>query len=325
MPDTFYIVADIGGTNARFAAFQGAQQIKLVVYDTKGGMDLLSMAEAFSADLPSKPAVAVAALAGPVQGNSGRLTNANQTLHGNDLGNVTGASQAHIINDFAAAAWATHTVRNSDLSVLIGPSTPEQGTRLAIGPGTGLGVGTLIHAEGRSFAVPGEGGHIGIAPNGRFENEVFQALRKLWPDIFFGDAQIIEAEGILSGTGLPFLYEAICQVLDVTCDGLDGRAIFEAARNGSNSAAVETVKAFKTHLARVAGDLGLATGATGGVYMLGGIALKNPWIFDDIFVSAFREGGRFTQAREAMGLYLLNCEDFGIQGAYRYATVIAEN
>lgn len=323
MTEHWYFVADIGGTNARFAAFHGARMMETAVYDTKQGDDLLEMARDFTRSaFPEPPLVAVAAAAGPVKDNALQLTNANASLSGDDLGHATGAKQAKIINDFAAAAWSTLAVGPGDISRISGAEAPGPATRLVIGPGTGLGVGVLVCADGAYHSVSGEGGHIGASPRSRYEVEVFAALRTLWPDIFFGDTLVIEAEGILSGTGLPYLYQAVQNVEGADGPVPDPRGIFEGARNESDPVAIKTIGIFKAHLGQIAGDLALAFGASGGVYLVGGIAMKNPWMFDAPFVTAFTSGGRFTKEREVLPLYLVNEPNFGLIGAYKYVETL---
>ena len=319
MSDPWYLVADIGGTNARFAAFQGRQKMDVQVFDSKRGGDLLEMAETFCQEaFPEPPLVAVVAAAGPVKDNALQLTNANRSLCGAELQDATGAQQAFIINDFAAAAWSTLVIPAENLTVLSAGDTDDSGTRLVVGPGTGFGVGALAYVDGGYHGISGEGGHVGVGPRNQHEFKIFEALKQLWPDVFFGDALTAEAEALLSGTGLPFLYQAVQTANEAAGPALDPREIFEKARDGSDPIAVETIKIFKTRIAQVSADLALAFGASGGVYFVGGIAMKNPWIFDDAFLEAFQSGGRFARQRKAMGVYLVNEPDFGLLGAHRY-------
>ena len=61
-----------------------------------------------------------------------------------------------------------------------------------------------------------------------FETKIFDAFRKFWPETFFsGDGWRIEAEAFLSGTGLPFLYQAVCHVLDEQIIAKDARIMGE--------------------------------------------------------------------------------------------------
>lgn len=319
MADAWQLIADIGGTNARFAAFQNDRLLASATYETGQGESLLSMARGFCRRITQPPDIAVVATAGPVINNSVKLTNSDQFLSGKGLCTAVGASQAHVINDFAAAAWAMLDVTSDELQSISGTARPASGTRLVIGPGTGLGVGVLSCCHGRYYSLVGEGGHIGISPRNRLEVEAFEALRAIWPEVFFGDTLTLEAEGILSGTGLPVFYRAVQTTEGVSPTDMRPEAIFSAARAGTDPIASTVVAIFKAHLAQIAGDLGLAFGAGGGIFFTGGIALKNPWLFDAEFVSEVHAGGRFTPQRQALDLYLFQRPDFGLLGARNFA------
>lgn len=319
MPEHSLLAADIGGTNVRLGAYQGDRLMARAQFSTKRDGALLDLISGFAAEMDLPPEVVVVAAAGPVADNRVELTNAKQSLCGAELRAATGASEAQIINDFAAAAWASLSPAPEDLVTLQGASTPPEGTRLVIGPGTGLGVGALARVGNSYASVPGEGGHIGISPRSRAEVEVFEALKPIWPEIFYGDALAIEAEGMLSGTGLPYLYRAVQSVRGGGSDAPDAAEIMQRAKSATDPIAVEVISMFKSHLAQVAGDLCLAFGAEGGVFLVGGVAMKNAWLFDEDFLSAFRAGGRFTEERANRSLYLLNVENFGLLGAQTYA------
>jgi len=161
--------------------------------------------------------------------------------------------------------------------------------------------------------------HTLAGPRNRVEVEAFEALRKHWPDVAFGDTLTLEAEAILSGTGLPLLYCAVQEVEGICTTHIQPETTFKTARTGADPIAEMVVTIFKAHLAQIAGDFGWAFGAEGGIFFTGGIALKNPWLFDDDFVSHVQAGGRFTQQRTALNLYLFQRSDFGLLGARNYA------
>ena len=289
-------------------------------HDTRGARELADIFGTFAAERGSAPELVAAAVAGPVSDNRVQLTNAAKSLCGEDLKRTTGAAEAWLINDFGAAAWATARVAPEDLLCLQGaPAPTDEGIHVVVGPGTGLGVGTLIFRNGVHTAMPGEGGHVSLAPNSREEVEIFEAFRALWPETFFGDGLTCEAEAMLSGTGLPLLYQAVQAVMGDTGPHLDAKGVLTAAQEDRSPVAHRVAMLFKSHLARLAGDLGLASGADS-VFLVGGVATKNPWLFDDSFVDGFNQGGRFTRLRGEMNLYLLRNPDFGLLGAHNYAT-----
>ncbi len=319
MPLPLFIVADIGGTNARFAAFQGEQCVAAATYKTADHDDLHALAKAFASTLPKCPTIVVAAAAGPVQDNAVRLTNGGHCISGAALQEATGAEHAYVINDFAAAAWATLDLAPKDLSVIAGAPYPPPGTRVVIGPGTGLGVSALVF-DGKDYhCVTGEGGHIGIGPNTAFEIAVFEALFALWPEAFFGHPLKAEAEAILSGAGLPLLYQAVATVEGQSSHAKEPDTIFSAAQSGGDAIALKTIEIFKTQLAEFAGDLGLLFGASGGVLIAGGIAQQNPSLFDTAFTEALANGGHFSATRRTINIYLLHRPDLGLTGARMFA------
>lgn len=322
MTTPWLLCADIGGTNVRLRAYacDGGAALASDQHDTGGPGDLADIFGDFASAHGSAPELVVAAVAGPVSDNRVQLTNARKSLCGEDLKRTTGAAEASLINDFAAAAWATARTAPDDLLCLQGAPAPRtEGIHVVVGPGTGLGVGTLVFRDGAHAALPGEGGHVALAPNSREEVEIFEAFRDLWPETFFAGGLTCESEAMLSGTGLPLLYRAVQSVMGDTGPHLDARGVLTAAQEDTSPVAHRTALFFKSHLARLAGDLGLAVGADS-VFLVGGVATKNPWLFDAAFTDAFNQGGRFTGLRRQMNLYLLRNPDFGLLGAHNYAT-----
>lgn len=316
---SWLLAADIGGTNLRLRAYDGDKTRASEEHATGGPGELADIFGDFADHVGSPPAMVVAAAAGPVSDNKVRLTNAAKSLCGEDIKTATGATDAFVINDFAAAAWATDQAPAQDLLCLQGAAAPaSESIHVVLGPGTGLGVGVLINRDGVHYAMPGEGGHVALAPHTPEEVPVFEAFRMLWPEVFYGDGLTCESEAMLSGTGLPLLYRAVLMSMGETGQNLDARGVLEAARQQNSPAAKRATAMFKSHLARLGGDLGLAAGAQS-VFLVGGVATKNPWLFDDSFVNAFNAGGRFTPMRRNMNLYLLRNPDFGLLGARNYA------
>lgn len=318
MATPWYFVADIGGSNARFAAFRDGVQVDQTAFKTGVGGDFLAQAKAFSARQFSPPQIAVFAVAGPVRNNAVTLTNTGQALTGAEIALATGTDEAHIINDFTAAAWSTLAVSEADLQPISGAPTPGPGNRVVIGPGTGLGVGALLENSGRFTSLQSEGGHIGIGPRQHSEIAVFEALKTLWPEVFFGDGLVMEAEGILSGLGIPMLYQAVQISKRHPPESLTTAEVFARAKEGRDDCAILAIEMFKTHLGQLAGDLGLVFNATGGLFLLGGVAQSNPWLFDAGFREALSMGGRFTGARRELSVYLIKRPDFGLLGAHQY-------
>lgn len=312
---TWNLVADIGGTNMRVA--QVAEDRMLLRRDFPMTPDrrvadtLLEVAR----DLGGTPNAVVAAAAGPVHSGEIRLTNGGWLVSEAEIAATTGASQVRVINDFEAAAWSLATLADDDVAA-IGDSGPlAPGHRVAIGPGTGLGVGSLYWDGTQYRVMPGEGGHVAVGPRTKDEVAVFERLAALWPEARIGGTLTVEAEALLSGTGLPLLYQA--------CGGEaghPGRDIFARAATGE-AQAQRCVQMFRSHLASLAGGLAVTMRARGGLFLVGGVAQANPWLFETEFWTDYTTGGRFTALRASCGIYLVTIEDFGLRGCINALTM----
>jgi len=318
MSERWTLVADIGGTNTRLGVIAHGTLTDLRKYPTGTLSDLLDAFHNLRDEIGAHPHAVVAAGAGPVQDGTIRLTNAQLDLSESDIARATGSEHTFVINDFTAAAWSVAEITGDDVEPLQGSAMPPMGTRLVVGPGTGLGVGALIRSENRFHTASGEGGHVGLLPRNRDEVDIFEAARQIVPDSFFGDSLAIEAEMFLSGMGLPILYQAIALAEGKQSGERTARDILHDARTGTDPIAGKCADMFRTHLGAHMGNLAVTLMPVGGVYLLGGVAEKNRWLFDDRFVAAFNAGGRHDALRQSLGLYISNQPEFGIIGASNF-------
>ncbi|CUH41885.1 Beta-glucosidase A [Ruegeria atlantica] len=319
MHEHWNLVADIGGTNTRLGVISNGQLTDLRKYPTGSLQELLDAFHSLRDEIGTDPRAVVAAGAGPVKDGTIRLTNAHLDLSESDIGKATGAQHTFVINDFTAAAWSVAEITGDHVEVLQGAETPPVGTRLVVGPGTGLGVGALLYSQGRYHTASGEGGHVGLSPRHEDEVEVFKAARHIAPECFFDDSLVLEAEMFLSGTGIPILHQAASMAAGQTdAPRRSAKDILQDALAESDPIAVKTAHMFKTHLGAIMGDLAVAYMPTGGVFLVGGVAEKNRWLFKDAFRDAFNAGGRFSDLRRSMSLYVSEQDEFGIVGANNF-------
>lgn len=309
------LVADIGGTNMRVAQVIDGKIAERRKFSMVPGLDVAQTLRSVAEELGGAPGAVICAGAGPVRDGQINLTNGGWLVCERQIGKATNARQVRVINDFEAAAWSLATLDDEDV-VPIGETGPlTTGHRVAVGPGTGLGVGSLIWAGGRYHVVPGEGGHVAIGPNTSDEVPVFERMAELWPETRLGRTITFEAEAMLSGTGLPYLYQA--------CGGAaetDAAQIFAKANQGDDAAA-KCIALFRSHLAGVAGDLAVTLKARGGIFLVGGVAQANADVFGAEFWDDYYAGGRFSDLRRECGIYLVAIEDFGLRGCVNVLTM----
>lgn len=282
------LVADIGGTNARFALFEDGCEVAVRNYaiaDFPTPSDAIRdfLAGAGPRHSPRKAALAVA---GPVEGGRGELTNGPWSLDSRVLEQDTGIARIQLVNDFAALARSLLLFSAADLYA-ISSGEGTAGSPLAVlGPGTGLGVAIFVPADS-GIVLPTEGGHVTLPAEDAREAEIFAFLRDR-----FGH---VSAERVLSGPGLESLYEAIQLV-----DGFGGGPLLSAdeisarALSGDCPASLTTLRTFCAMLGGFAGNVALTVGARAGVYIAGGIVPRFPeFLAASDFRERFEAKGRF--------------------------------
>ena len=257
------IVADIGGTNCRLGLIEraGAAARPLGRIDTQGARELHdAIADFVLASGAPQPHAALMAVAGPVTGPRMAITNAGRMLDGPALGQRLGLEAVMLVNDFEAQAAALATLRPDDLATLRAGEPEQRGVRLAIGPGTGFGVGFLVDGGDARTVVASEGGHIGFGPESQDEERVWPWLERV------GGRTSVES--VLRGDGLGHLYAALAKADGATADTTDPALVTARARDGGDARAGA---AMKLYFDLLAADLALIAKATGGVFIAGGV------------------------------------------------------
>lgn len=294
--DAPWLVADIGGTHARFGLVSrpGTEPTDVRILRCAGYPDLVAAVEDYLSRIPTlvRPVAACAAVAGPVRGDRFRLTNAHWDFSIAESRIRLGLGHLELINDFTALALAVPQLPSSAF-VRIGSGVRWAAEPMAvIGPGTGLGVGGLMRVQQRWVPIPGEGGHAGLPVETEAEAQVARVLREQHP--------VVDAETALSGPGLGRLYRALCVVHGRTPGPLQPEQVCTAGRRGVDPIAREALSMFCGMLGAFAGNVALTLGARGGVLLGGGIL---PGIVDFLADSDFR--ARFIGHRSVVG-YLDN-------------------
>lgn len=289
------VIADVGGTNARFAVANNGTYRELVHVEVSKYASLHDALADYLSGLPPamRPSEAAIAVAGPVFGDQISMTNHGWSFSVKALKSSLGLTSLRIFNDFAATAMAVPYLPKADVFP-IGAEIPDaHGPIGIIGPGTGLGVCSLIPHSGEWVVVPGEGGHVTLPTSSEAEDKIAAVLRTHW--------QHVSAERVLSGSGLVNLYQAICAIEAVKPLEFSPADVAGHALRKTDAVCVKALEYFCAFLGTVAGDLALTIGAMGGVYIAGGILLRFPEVFA---ASAFRERfeskGRFRDFLRAI-------------------------
>jgi len=197
------LIADIGGTNSRFALATTPGKDPVIVnrLQTKDFPDPETAIRTVLADMKDKPRSAIVCVAGPVVDKRAHLTNASWTIDGPKLAKTFGFESGLLLNDFEAQALSLPALRPEWLKQ-IGEAAPalSAGPQVILGPGTGLGIGALLTIDGRYIPVASESCHIDFGPVGKDE-EVF------WPHLERVLGRVT-TESVMSGPGLVRVHRA---------------------------------------------------------------------------------------------------------------------
>ncbi len=309
-----YLVADIGGTNARFALVTGKKDQQFTfehirILDAKGFASLSDAVRHYLASAGDlQPSAMCIALAGPVTGDLVRMTNLSWEFSCSSVSREFGVTDFLAINDFAAVAAACGQITADHLVTIKTGESNHQATRAVFGAGTGLGVAGLLHHNGRWLPNPSEGGHINIAPATPFEAEVVKAAMAQWGHV--------SAERFISGPGLVNIYHAICAVRSATARALQPADITKAALAGEDELCTETLSTFCSFAGSFAGNLALTYGAKGGVFMAGGVMPRFvEFLQASSFAERFADKGVMSHYVKTIPAYLITHPETAFVGA----------
>jgi glucokinase len=294
------VIGDIGGTYARFAVAERGKYSELQHLSVSKYASLKDALGEYLDALPRdmRPTRGALAVAGPVSGDEVKLTNLNWSFSIAALKSDLSMSSLVVVNDFAATAMSVPYLPEADCYLIGPPQSKTSGPVGVIGPGTGLGVGALVPDAGRWILLPGEGGHSTLPPTTHAESLILEVLRTHW--------RHVSAERALSGAGLVNLYQALCSIEGKRPDPLSPADVTDRAMRGNDPTCVKAFEVFCSMLGTVAGDLALTIGATGGIYIAGGILLR----FKEAFASSpfrerFEDKGRFQDYLRRIPTYLI--------------------
>lgn len=345
-PERPWLLADVGGTNARFGWLaDGADQVShvatLPVAQFNGPAPA---AQAYLANLALQlgaayrpPRAAAFAVATAVGADEVALTNSGWRFSRQATQQQLALDALVVLNDFEALALALPRLQAAQLRLIgtaasaglanpIGSAAPQfplslplplplslpppfsTAARAVIGPGTGLGVAGIVPTPQGWVTVPGEGGHASLSAGDDFESALLAAVRQ--------EHAHVSAERLLSGIGMPVLQRAVAAVLGQPAAALTTEEIVERGLARHDAVCDRTIDAFCALLGSFAGNVALVLGARGGVYIGGGIV---PRLGERFFESRFRERfeakGRFQGYLRAIPTALITDTLVALTGA----------
>ena len=307
-PDGPRLLADIGGTNARFtlevapATFTLIKVLPCAEYPTLADALKSYLAEPdVQAACKAPLRHAALAIANPITGDLVRMTNHHWEFSIEALRLACGFATLIVANDFTALARALPHLAH-DQKVQIGGGSFVPNTPLGlVGAGTGLGVSGLIPCKSSWTALLSEGGHVTFSPANPTEVAVLQYAWKAFDHV--------SAERFLSGDGIELLYRALAEHSGRPNQGLDAPEISRRALAGECALCDDAIETFCGMLGTVAGNLAITLGAQGGIYIGGGIVPRLGERFaNSKFRRRFEQKGRFVHYLAAVPTFVITAQ-----------------
>lgn len=320
-PVSQLLVADIGGTNARFALTDLTASVPLDAssIDEYPVTRFASLADAAAHYLHEHNATAgsgVFAVAGRVDDDEARITNHPWVISRSRTAAQLGFSQLHLINDFVAQAMSIALLGHDDVVQVGGAAwqpAPAGAPRnyCVLGPGTGLGVGGLVVRDGRNYPLATEGGHASFAPASPEQIRILEILSAQ-----FGR---VSNERLVCGPGLVNIHRALSEMAGEDPGQLQPPEVSARAADG-DPVAVRAVEVFLEVFGAIAGDAVLVQGAWDGVFLTGGLV---PKLLQQLQHSGFRQRfeskGRFSATMSQIPSMAIIHPCPGLLGATAYA------
>jgi len=304
------LLADIGGTNARFALETGKGAITAMLTLPCADYPRFEDAvHAYLAHFDTRVEHAVIAIANPVDGDAIRMTN-------HDWAFSIAAARAElkldtllVVNDFTALAMALPVLAAGEL-VQVGGGVARAGSAIGlVGAGTGLGVSGLVPGNGRWVPLHSEGGHVAFSPLDEREVDV---LRYCWQRF-----DHVSAERFVSGPGIALIREALAASRGASpAPELTPADIVARALSGGDALSREAVDCFCGMLGTVAANLAVTLGAQGGIYIGGGVVPKlGAYFADSPFRARFEKKGRFSAFTARIPTWVITAPYPALSGA----------
>ena len=318
------LVADIGGTNARFAYKDDvSNELSNFSYlkctDFENIFDAIKHYQEENNLHIKNMSIAVAST---TKHDAIKFTNNHWNFKQSEVFEYFKLDKLIFINDFVAQSLCfstfykdltidpslnNKTALNNNLDI-VRPGIPIiKAPLLVTGPGTGLGVCTLLNLDGSSISIEGEGGHSSFAPNSDIEVELLQFLRKKYDHV--------SNERIVSGSGIEEIFKFILSRQGKQSSEMKAPEIGKRALLGEQDA-LNSVKLMFSILGTIVSSVILINGAQGGVILSGGITPKLHKIFKEsnFEKNLLNKGRRYNYIKD-VPIWLTKDNNNGLKGA----------
>lgn len=304
------ILADVGGTNVRFACARGGvidgTLTRRFPNDDYASFDAVLDAYLAHAEVKTVEALTIA-VAGPGDGARARLTNRDWHFDTAALAAAHSVKRVDLFNDLSALGYALDSLDAGDLRTILAPDVPapHQMQRLVVGIGTGFNVSPVLTHDGGVTCLLAEAGLGSLPSRLRQPLEVYLGRSADW---------VRCVEDVISGPGLSRLHAEATGEPAITA-----RDVIERASAGDAQA-----QASRDVFARMLGewiqDLRLLYMPTGGIFLAGSVVralLESPAC--EIFTSAVTQQPTVKSELPPVAISVITQDEAALLGCLAYA------
>ncbi|NRB03426.1 MAG: glucokinase [Rhodobacteraceae bacterium] len=256
------LVADIGGTNTRLAMVPSGS-VRPAAPKSYRNADYASFEAVISEFLPlsgaEPPDQLVVAMAGPVTGNTGRLTNLDWLIDGAQLSMRFSDIPVRVINDLTALGYSALRLSEDQLKPLLVRDVPPSPQRqaLVVGIGTGFNVSPVVDTKDHIICPSVEAGHTSLYASIAAMLDSYQGGRaNSFPSV----------ESLFSGRGRrKFLSLMTGQTVE------SATPFIQKYRAPENAAFDQALDAYAELIGALIAELKLAYLPTDGIFLAGGV------------------------------------------------------
>src|SRR3989344_4110482 len=302
------LVADIGATNSNFGIARIGKKIEIILkhrYESKGDfIGLLSNFLSFAGKNHLTPRIGCIAVEGPVINQRVEMVNTKMVVGAMEIKRKTQLKKVLIINDFEAIGYSLNVMGKRDIKIINRGKQIGNRPKAVIGAGTGIGKGIAIYDNHLEAYIPypSEGGH-GDFPI--MNEEELKLARFIVKGVCYED--------LVSGRGIESIYQFLKQTKHQKSPNLSAQEISKTRK--TNYCSREAFDLFAIFYARCARNFALEVLPFGGIYIAGGIAMKNPDIFSRKFTKEFCNNEAFSRLLSTIPIFLITNYDISLKGA----------
>ena len=327
------LLGDIGGTNIRFSLLKNDEICDISYYKTSDFSKIDDVIDLYLSKVNESPNCFVFGVAGIVQKEVIKLTNADFEIDKSRLKNKFPNAKITIVNDFILQGYGVLKIDEKHLR-RFGSVSHGTGVQLVLGPGTGLGSCFVIPKDDGSCTIlSSESGHSCLSATTPNQQKILAEITK--------DEMPVSFEDVVSGSGLCRLYQAVLKINQLAPDeawlkekeemkkAFDITVVTEspfiplrpkeitALAEQKDEVALLTFWYFFEFLGVYASNLALTLKSTGGVYLVGNL-LNIPSIKNMLIRSEFRKyfelKGVFANYLKEIPIFLVEKENIQIDG-----------